>query len=149
MVLVIWHLICSTICVHSVTRHNIHKYTSIVCRAMQESWNRENQLIAQWITTRLWWPFRCQTLFGPATGYARSETVSFLLNFFFFFFFLSRNVSWHYEGLHVLGIYEPAFAVYLTPQIPNDPKPLKFRLNSHVHSEKLWLCCPIVHQWCH
>ena len=56
---------------------------------------------------------------------------------------LSPNVSWHYEGLHVQGIYKPALAVYVTPQISNDPKPLKFRLSSHVHSEMHWLCGPI------
>ena len=41
--------------------------------------NRENPSIALWITNpqviRLWWPSRCQRLFGPATEYAHRETV--------------------------------------------------------------------------
>ena len=57
---------------------------------------------------------------------------------------LSPKVFWRYGSLYVQGIYEPALPVYVAPQISNDPKPLKLRLSSHVHSEKHWLCCPIL-----
>ena len=41
--------------------------------------NLENPSISPWITnpqlTRLWWPSKCQWLFGPATEYAHLDTV--------------------------------------------------------------------------
>ena len=38
-------ILCSTIGVHSATRHNIHMYTSIVCPAMQESYESRKAII--------------------------------------------------------------------------------------------------------
>ena len=86
--------------------------------------NRENPSITS-ITnpqaTRLWWLSRCESLFGPATVYAHHETV------------IAQRIMTLWRSI---CIYECALSVYVTPGISNGPKPLKFRLNSHVHSEK-------------
>ena len=52
--------------------------TSVVCWAVQEghqSWNPINCAVDYPQLTRLWWPSKCQRLFGPATEYACLDTV--------------------------------------------------------------------------
>ena len=55
-----------------------HCITSVVCLAVQEghqSWKPINCPVDYAQLTRLWWPSKCQRLFGPATEYARLDTV--------------------------------------------------------------------------
>ena len=69
------------------------------------------------------WIAKCQRLFDPATEYAQIETVSTQR-------ILRLGGSTRARHLRT------GSRCIVTPPISNDPKPLKFRLSSHVHSEK-------------
>ena len=123
-----------------VAFRNTSATVPLYCLTNNVSTNRENPSIAPWITNprviRLWWPSRCQRLFDPATEYARRETV------------IAQRILTLRGSTHTRHLRTRSRCIFNPSDLQNDPKPSKFRLSSHVHSEKHWLCCPIVHQWC-